>query len=174
MFSIVLILFVITQRLIELVVAKRNEKWILSQGGYEVGAAHYPFMVLMHCSFFIVLIVEINLFGRVLSPIWGLLLPLFLLAQVGRVWCLASLGKFWNTKILILPNVNVISKGPYQKIRHPNYLIVTIELLTLPLLFNAYFTAIIFLFLNLCMLSVRIPIEEKALLKATNYEQMFK
>lgn len=169
----ILMLFVIIQRLIELVVAKRNEKWILSQGGYEVGAAHYPFMVLMHISFFIALIVEINFFERTLSPIWGFILPLFLLAQVGRVWCLTSLGKFWNTKIMILPGEHIVSKGPYRKIKHPNYVIVTIELLTLPLLFNAYFTAVIFAFLNLWMLSVRIPIEEKALFEATNYEQMF-
>ena len=86
-----------------------------------------------------------------------------------RIWCLASLGKFWNTKIIILPGADVVRKGPYKWIRHPNYLIVTTELLVLPLLFGAYFTAIIFAFLNVWMLSVRIPAEEKALKEATNY-----
>ena len=80
-----------------------------------------------------------------------------------RIWCLTSLGKFWNTKIIVLPVLDVVIKGPYKFIRHPNYLIVTIELLVLPLLFSAYFTAIVFSLLNVWMLSVRIPAEEKAL-----------
>lgn len=173
MFSIILITFVIIQRLVELRVAKRNEKWILAEGGYEVGASHYPLMILLHSSFFVALIAEVTLFQQGLSSLWGFLLPLFLLVQVGRIWCLTSLGKFWNTKIMILPHANVVKKGPYQQIRHPNYLIVTIELFIFPLLLNAYFTAFIFSILNIWMLSVRIPTEEKALIEATNYQIMF-
>lgn len=173
MFLTILIIIVISQRLVELIVAKENEKWIVRQGGYEVGATHYPFMILLHSSFFIVLIAEVMAFDRSLSPIWGVFLALFLLAQIGRLWCLFSLGKFWNTKIMILPNANVVKKGPYKFIRHPNYVIVAIELLTLPILFNAYFTAVIFTLLNLWILSVRIPIEEKALKEATNYSTLF-
>lgn len=173
MFLTILMLIVITQRLIELLVAKENEKWIVQQGGYEVGASHYPLMILLHSSFFIIFILEVILFERTLSPLWGFFLILFLLAQVGRFWCLFSLGKFWNTKIMILPNVNVVKKGPYKFLRHPNYLIVALELLTLPLLFNAYFTAIIFTLLNIWMLSIRIPIEEKALRELTNYSDAF-
>lgn len=161
------------QRLFELRVAKINEKWMIQQGGYEVGASHYPLMILVHSSFFIVLILEVFLYERTLSPLWGFFLLLFLLAQAGRFWCLFSLGKFWNTKIMVLPNVDVVKKGPYRFIRHPNYLIVTIELLTLPLLFNAFFTAITFTLLNVWMLSIRIPIEEKALKDLTNYSDVF-
>ncbi len=144
-----------------------------SQGAYEAGAAHYPVMVAMHVAFFISLILEVVILGRVLSPFWMLLLGLFLLAQAARIWCLTSLGKFWNTKIIILPGADVVRKGPYKWIRHPNYLIVTIELLILPLLFGAYFTAVIYSLLNLWMLSVRIPVEEKALKEATNYREKF-
>lgn len=167
--STYLISFVIFQRLIELIIAKRNERWMLQNGGYEVGASHYPFMILLHSSFFIALYSETIFFNSGVSPLWGILLPLFLLIQIGRVWCLYSLGKFWNTKIIILPGANIVKKGPYQMIRHPNYLIVTIELLILPLLFNAFLTAVVFSLLNWWMLSIRIPIEENALTEATNY-----
>lgn len=169
----VIIAIVILQRLIELVIARRNEKWMLHQGAFEAGARHYPLMVMMHIAFFLSLLLEISIGDRTLSSFWLVLLTLFLIAQVARIWCLASLGKFWNTKIIILPGADVVKKGPYRFIRHPNYVIVTIELLVLPLLFSAYFTAIIFSLLNLWMLSVRIPAEEKALKKATNYKEMF-
>lgn len=174
MFFTTLIVIVIIQRVVELIIAKKNEKWIRQQGGYEVGASHYPLMVMMHCTFFVVLILEVVLFKRSLSVLWLLFLTLFLLAQIGRFWCLYSLGKFWNTKIIVLPNANVIRKGPYRLVKHPNYLIVSLELLTLPLLFNAYVTALVFTFLNLAILSKRIPIEEAALKEVTNYDILFK
>lgn len=144
-----------------------------SQGAFEAGAKHYPVMVAMHVMFFISLVVEVLLVNRPLSPIWIILLVIFLMAQALRVWCLTSLGKFWNTRIIILPGANVVKKGPYAFMRHPNYVIVTTELLVLPLIFSAYFTAILFTILNIWMLSVRIPVEEKALKQATNYKEQF-
>ncbi|WP_342505773.1 isoprenylcysteine carboxylmethyltransferase family protein [Sporosarcina sp. FSL K6-2383] len=172
MFSTI-ISIVILQRLIELLIARRNEKWMLAQGAFEVGTAHYPMMVTMHIAFFVSFLLEVMIFERVLSPIWIVLLGIFLLAQTARIWCLLSLGKFWNTKIIVLPGADVVRRGPYRWVRHPNYMIVTIELLILPLLFGAYFTAVLFTLLNVWMLSVRIPAEEKALKEATNYRETF-
>ncbi|PID02228.1 isoprenylcysteine carboxyl methyltransferase [Sporosarcina sp. P2] len=166
-------IIVVMQRLVELVVANRNEKWIRSKGAIEIGASHYKWMVLMHTAFFISLLIEVLLFNRSLSPFSGAFVAVFLLMQVLRVWCLLSLGKFWNTKILILPGANVRKKGPYRWIRHPNYVIVTTELIVLPLLFSAYFTAGLFLILNIWMLSVRIPAEERALREFTDYNEVF-
>jgi methyltransferase len=141
---------------------------MLAKGAYEVGASHYPLMIMLHVSFFISFLVEVMYFKSIFTPYYGLLL-VFLLLQLLRVWCLVSLGTFWNTKIIILPGSNVVVKGPYSYIRHPNYLVVCLEILVLPLMFQAYMTAISFTILNLIMLSVRIPIEEKALKEATNY-----
>jgi methyltransferase len=170
----IIIAIVIIQRLVELIIAKRNEKWMRSQGAFEAGAVHYPIMVTMHIAFFISLLVEVLVTNKPLSPLWIPLLSLFLIAQIARVWCLASLGTFWNTKIIILPGADVVKKGPYKFIRHPNYVIVATELLVLPLIFSAYFTAIVFSFLNIWMLSVRIPVEEKALKEVTNYREEFR
>lgn len=169
----VLIGIVIIQRLVELIVARRNEKWMKAQGAFEAGTSHYPYMIMLHTSFFISLISEVVILDRSLSPFWVPLLGIFLLAQVLRVWCLASLGKFWNTKIIILPGAEVVQKGPYKLIRHPNYVIVCTEILVLPLLFQAYFTAILFTLLNIVILSIRIPAEERALREATNYSEVF-
>lgn len=174
MFFILFVAIVILQRIIEVIIAKRNERKMLAAGAFEAGASHYPFMIALHVSFFLSLLTEVLLLNRTISPIFFLLFLAFLLVQGLRVWCLASLGAFWNTKIIILPGANVVKKGPYLFIRHPNYLVVSIEILLLPLMFQAYFTAICFTLLNFAMLAVRIPAEEKALLEATNYSEKFK
>lgn len=169
-----IICFVIIQRLIEVTIAKRNEKRMLTQGGYEVGASHYPFMLTLHISFFISLLVEVWLSRSEPSPFFPILLGFFLVVQVLRIWCLASLKGFWNTKIIVLPGAHAIKKGPYRFFRHPNYLVVAIEILLLPLMFQAYITASLFTLLNFIMMSVRIPLEEKALMEVTNYTDQFK
>lgn len=173
MFFKLLIGIVILQRLIELRIARKNERWMRAQGAFEVGQSHYPYMVLMHLLFFISLIVEVTSAQMPLATAWVLYFAIFLAAQGFRIWCLVTLGHFWNTKILILPGASVIKKGPYRWLRHPNYVIVSVELMTLPLMFNAYFTAFLFTVLNLCILRVRIPIEEQALREATNYNEQF-
>lgn len=165
--------FVIFQRLFELRVAKRNEEWMKSQGAIEYGEAHYGIMKLIHTLFFISYITEVFIFDKTLSTYWPLLLALFLLTQSVRVWALTSLGRYWNTKIIVLPNANPVKKGPYQYLKHPNYVIVTAELIIIPFMFEAYITALIFSILNAWILSVRIPEEEKALTELTNYEQKF-
>ncbi|MFC5541912.1 isoprenylcysteine carboxyl methyltransferase family protein [Ureibacillus suwonensis] len=165
--------FVILQRISELIIAKRNEKQMRKLGAYEAGASHYPFMILLHAGFFISLIVEVIVFERSISPFFGYLLFLFLLVQSLRVWCLSSLGMFWNTKIIVLPGAKTVKTGPYAFFKHPNYLVVCCEIILLPMMFQAYFTAIVFTVLNLIMLSIRIPIENKALIEATNGEYTY-
>lgn len=161
----VLIGIIIIQRLVELLVAKRNEKWMLNQGGYEVEGEHYKWIVLVHVLFFVSLITEVLVKGTPVVTWSQFLIGIFLLTQVTRVWCLSSLGKYWNTKIIVLPGADLVSKGPYRFIKHPNYWIVGIEFVVIPLIFGAYITAAIFPFLHLALMRVRIPKEERALLE---------
>jgi methyltransferase len=164
-------LILILQRLVELRVAKTNEKWMKSQGGIEFGQKHYRLMVGLHSLFFLFYLGEVYLLGKEIAPYWPVLLFLFILTQSGRVWALTSLGKYWNTKIIVLPNADVIKKGPYKYMKHPNYVIVVMEFLIVPLLFQAYLTALLFSLLNLFILSIRIPEEEKALSQYTSYRE---
>lgn len=164
---------IVFQRITELVIARKNEAWMKRQGAIEFGQRHYPAMVSIHTAFFIFFILEVILFDKKLSDYWPVLLALFIFTQAMRVWALASLGRFWNTKIIILPGADVIKKGPYKIIKHPNYLIVAIELIVIPLMFNAYISMAIFTLLNILILSIRIPAEEKALNELTKYETAF-
>lgn len=160
---LILYLCIIMQRLIELVIAKSNENWMKKRGGIETGQEHYKWFVIVHCLFFVAIYLEAWLFGREDFSVNYILLSIFLLTQFLRAWCIVSLGRFWNTKIIVLPRVALIRKGPYKYVKHPNYIIVGIELLVIPLLFGAYLTAVIFPIIHLVLLKIRIPNEEKAL-----------
>lgn len=155
---------VLMQRGIELTIAKRNESWIKNRGGMEYGEEHYSWIVFLHAAFFAVLTVEVWLKGGAVAATWPLWLSAFVAVQLFRIWVLVSLGRFWNTKILILPGEKLVKKGPYRWIKHPNYWIVASELVLLPLIFNAWMTAVLFTILNgILLLFVRIPKEEAAL-----------
>ncbi|WYP27443.1 isoprenylcysteine carboxyl methyltransferase family protein [Alkalihalobacillus sp. FSL W8-0930] len=165
---------VILQRLAEVGVAKSNERWMKDRGAFEAGANHYPVMVALHVSFFLSLLLEVTL-RQSEWTMWSILpLALFVLAQTIRIWALATLGRSWNTKIIVLPGAEPVNRGPYKWIRHPNYVVVVLEILFLPLVFQAYVTAIVFSLLNVVMLSVRIKAEEDALNHEGSYQQTFK
>jgi methyltransferase len=167
------IALVIVQRVVEVIIANKNANWVKSQGGYEVGKEHYKYIVALHGMFFLSLLLEITVATKEFM-LWSFVpLAIFLVAQIGRVWALSSLGRFWNTRIMILPGAKVIAKGPYRYLRHPNYAIVITELACLPLVFQAYWTAIVFTILNAIILTTRIQVEERALEEATNYQEVF-
>ncbi|KHE69694.1 isoprenylcysteine carboxyl methyltransferase family protein [Halobacillus sp. BBL2006] len=160
---IVLFIFLIVQRLGELVVAQSNRRWMLERGAREVGENHYFLFILLHSFFFVSIAIEFYLSSYQMTLIFFPALVAFLILQILRVWCIVTLGRRWNTRILVLPEELPIHKGLYRILKHPNYVIVFFELLIIPLLFQAYVTAIIFPFLHLLVLTVRIPAEEKAL-----------
>lgn len=163
-FFLVLIIIVIVQRLLEVLYARVNEKWMKREGAIEAGADHYKWIVLLHVLFFISLLLEVLWLGPERLPVWQFFLFLFIIAQVLRVWALASLGRFWNTKILVLPGADRVKRGPYRWLPHPNYIVVALEIFSLPLIFGAWRTALVFTIANaLLLLLVRIPAEEKAL-----------
>ncbi|MFZ3579349.1 isoprenylcysteine carboxyl methyltransferase family protein [Virgibacillus sp. DJP39] len=158
----IILVIVICQRVIELVIAKRNEAWMLQQGGIERGADHYKWFIVVHLLFFVSIFIEsLTIHGHSLNYF---LLSVFIFTQIIRVWCIFSLGKFWNTKVIILPGTTLRTTGPYRFLKHPNYIIVGVELFIIPLLLGAYLTAIIFPLLHIYLLvRWRLPIEEKAL-----------
>lgn len=156
---IIFISFFILQRLSELFIARRNEKWLLSQGAVQYGQSHYPFMISLHTLFIISIIVEYML--RDHPPISWLFLVLFIIVLSFKFWALSSLGKYWNTKIYRVPGVYPVKKGPYKFLKHPNYMEVVFEIAIIPLVFHLYYTAIIFTILNAVMLYVRIGVENK-------------
>ena len=159
MYFIIFISLFILQRLSELYIARRNEKWLLEQGAIEYGRSHYPFIVALHTLFIVSMIVEYILMGYPLIS-W-LFLTIFIAILSFKFWALSSLGKYWNTKIYRIPGVYPIKKGPYKFLKHPNYMEVVCEIAIIPLVFHLYYTAVIFTILNAAMLTVRINTENR-------------
>jgi methyltransferase len=87
----------------------------------------------------------------------------FALLQIGRIWVLASLGRYWTTRIITVPGAALVRRGPYRWIRHPNYVIVAGEIALLPLAFGAWRIALGFSIANMALIAWRIRIENRAL-----------
>jgi len=153
------------ERLVELVVSARNARWSFARGGVESGRGHFPPMVALHTGLLVACVVEAVVAQRpFVAWLGGPMLALVLASQVLRWWCVASLGPRWNTRVLVVPGLPSVTRGPYRWLRHPNYVAVVVEGVALPLVHTCWVTAAVFTVLNaVLLLRFRIPAEERAL-----------
>lgn len=155
---------VAVERVAELVVAKRNLAWSRARGGVEAGAGHYPAMVLLHTGFLLGCLAEVALLDRPFIPALGWpMLAILVAAQGLRWWCISTLGRQWNTRVVVVPGAARVTGGPYRLISHPNYVAVVAEGVALPLVHSAWITALVFTVLNAVLLRARIRAENAAL-----------
>jgi len=155
---IVIALVAIT-RLLELPLAARNTRKLLAQGAAETGARHYPLFILLHATWLLAILLTTPP-GATMN-LW--LLGVFITLQFGRVWVIATLGRYWTTRIISPPGQPLIKEGPYRYFSHPNYLIVTLEIAVLPLVFGNWPVAVIWSGMNAALLYWRIRMENVAL-----------
>ena len=153
-----IMLLVTLQRLGELVVSARNMRALLAKGAVEIGRGHYPAMIALHSSWLIVLWLLVG--GRAINVP---LLAVFVVLQALRIWVLATLGRRWTTRVIVLPGAPLVTGGPFRWVRHPNYCVVIAELAVLPLVFGLVGVAALYSVLNAAMLWVRISSESRAL-----------
>jgi methyltransferase len=160
----VLIVAVSLERLVELVVSKRNAAWSFAQGGVETGQRHYLVMVVLHSGFLIGMLVEV--WVRRPEVHLALAIPMLVLVvacQAMRAWCIHALGRHWNTRVIVVPGARLVTSGPYRFLPHPNYLVVVVEGVVLPLVGAAWISALVFTVLNAALLTVRLRVERAAL-----------
>jgi len=150
---------VATQRVLELQYARRNTGALIRRGAVEFGRGHYPFIVALHAAWLAAILFALPAHVSIGWP-W---LTAFALLQMGRIWVIASLKSLWTTRIITLPGEPLVRRGPYRLLRHPNYLIVVLEIAVLPTAFGEYAIAAIFSLLNAALLGWRIREEERAL-----------
>lgn len=157
-----LLAYVTFERLFELALSRRHTRALLAEGAYEVGRGHYPLMVGVHVPW--------------LWACWALLLTrsaelqaapaiLYVLVQGLRVWTMASLGALWTTRIIVVPHAPLVRTGPYRFLRHPNYVVVVLEIALLPLALGSWPVALGFSVANALALALRIKAEEDTLRK---------
>ena len=159
-----LVVLVGVERLIELFVSRRHAAWAFSRGAIERGRSHYPVMVALHTGLLVGCLAEVWVTDRPFIPALGwTMLVLFVLAEVLRWWCIATLGKQWNTRVIVVPGLPLVRRGPYRFMPHPNYVAVVLDGITLPLVHTAWVTALLFTVGNAALLMVRIRCEDAAL-----------
>jgi len=153
------------ERLAELVVSARNARWSFARGGRESGRGHFPAMVALHTGLLVACVAEAALADRPFLPWLGWpALVVVLASQALRWWCISVLGPRWNTRVIVVPGLPLVRRGPYRLLSHPNYVAVVAEGVALPLVHTAWVTALLFTVLNAVLLGrFRIPAEERAL-----------
>lgn len=156
--SIVLLAMVTLQRGAELVWGRMNERRLKAAGAQEVGAPHYPLIVVLHGAWLVALWV----YGWDRPLVWPWV-ALFVLLQLGRVWVLSTLGRRWTTRVLVVPGETLVRRGPYRFLSHPNYMVVAWEIFVLPLAFGLGWISLPFGLANLAVLTLRIRVESRAL-----------
>jgi methyltransferase len=159
-----LVALVAAQRVGELRISARHLRPLKARGAIEVGAGHYPWMVALHTSFLVSCVAEVWLLGRTWRPVLAApAVTILVLALALRWWTLATLGERWTTRVLVVPGEGLIESGPYRWLRHPNYLVVVMEIAAIPLVHGAWLTALLFSVANLILLRERVRVEEGAL-----------
>ena len=143
----------------ELALARRNTARLLADGAVESGARHYPLLVALHAAWLVAIVV----FAPADGGVEVRFLVAFLFLQAARIWVIASLGRFWTTRIISLPGEPLVRRGPYRFAPHPNYLIVIGEIAIVPLAFGEIEVAVVFSILNIFLIRHRIRVEEEAL-----------
>jgi methyltransferase len=150
---------VAAQRGGELLLARANTARLLSRGAVEIDRTGYKWLVLLHAGWLAALAVTVP---AEMPPNWPLL-TIFVVLQAGRFWVIASLGRRWTTRLIILPDAALVTSGPYRWFAHPNYLIVVGEIAILPLAFDALAIAVGFSACNALLLARRVRLERAAL-----------
>jgi methyltransferase len=158
--NIVILMAVTLQRTGELWLSRRNTRRLLAQGAREYAPGHYPLIVALHTLWLAALWWFAP--GRLIIGLW---LALFVLIEIVRIWVLTTLGSRWTTRIIVVPELPLVRRGPYRFVSHPNYLVVIAEIAVLPLVFGLWQIALIFSLLNAAILTVRIREENQALIR---------
>lgn len=166
--SIALLGFVTLQRLAELVHSRRNTARLLARGAQEVAPEHYIYMVALHATWLAGLWLLAP--ARPIEAFW---FAVFAVAQIARLWVLATLKTRWTTRIIVLPGAPLVATGPYRYLRHPNYAIVAVEIAALPLAFGLPAYAIGFSVLNAIVLIIRVKAENMALATCSAFSKDF-
>jgi methyltransferase len=161
-------------RLFELRISRRNQRALAARGAAPLPEPLFGAMVALHTGVLVAAALEVLLLDRPALPAVALpALLLVALANLLRLWVIATLGAHWNVRVVRSMPFGVVTGGPYRYIRHPNYVAVFVELLALPLVHGAYLTAVIGAGLHVLILRRRIALEESVLMTDPDYRQAF-
>ena len=149
--------YIIFARFFELVLSKKNTTKLLQEGAKECYGFHYKFIILFHIVFIVFFLAK-----SFSNSIFNInYLYVFFIVQIFRYKIIYDLGEFWTTKILVI-NKPLVKTWMFRYLRHPNYIVVFLEVILVCLFFNDFYSLIVFSVINSVLIATRIFFEEKA------------
>lgn len=159
-------------RLLELRVSHARQRRMLAQGARRIPEPNYFWMVALHSGTLAASAAEVLLAQRPFIPLLGgVTLALWILSNAARYWVIQTLAGHWNVNIVDSSPLGVVSSGPYRYIRHPNYVAVFIEILSIPLIHTAWITALAATLAHVFVLRGRVAREDAVLLANPEYRR---
>ena len=152
--------------------ALRNERRLLAEGGTEVAPLVFSFMVPVYALHFPAAALEHVALARRPPVAWVVaMLLVFAASKWLKRAAVRALGDAWTMRVVVPARPRVAVSGPYGRLRHPNYVAVVGELLSLPLAGGAWITALVFGAAFGAVLYARVRTEEAALLARPEYAE---
>ena len=149
--------YIIFARFFELILSKKNTTKLLQEGAKECYGFHYKFIVLFHIVFIVFFLAK-SFSNSTFNINY---LYVFFIVQIFRYKIINDLGEFWTTKILVI-NKPLVKTWMFRYLRHPNYMVVFLEVILVCLFFNDFYSLIVFSVINSVLIATRIFFEEKA------------
>jgi methyltransferase len=167
-----LLLVVASLRLYELRISRRHQCEMIARGASKVADPRFRWMVLLHTGVLLGAAVEVVFLHRPFYPaLAAVCFAIFLGANAVRWWVIRTLGEHWNAQVMNSTTIGVITTGPFHYVRHPNYAAVFVEMLVLPLIHCAWFTAFAGSAAHVVVLAQRLDTEERVLFSDAQYRQ---
>ena len=143
--------------------SRRNEQRLRRRGAIEPPDDVYAAMRWAYPGAFVVMAAEGALFGVPAAPIALAGALLLGASKALKWWAMASLGPRWTFRVLIVPDAPLVKTGPYAVLRHPNYVAVVGELVSMGLMVGARVSGPVTVLLFGLLLRQRIRVENRAL-----------
>lgn len=152
-------LVILAQRGLEDLHSARNTRRLLADGGFETGREYYPVVMVAHLAWIAAIFLLIPPDSDLIWPLMGLYVAL----QVPRYWVILTLGPYWTHRIITPREGPIVTRGPFRIVRHPNYLVLMLETVLLPLAFGAWAVSLITTAVMGVVLQYKIVLEDRAL-----------
>lgn len=151
-------------RIGSVLVSRRNERALKSQGATEYGAINSHVLTALHIIFYAAVLAEGWLRGPRLDGVAATGVVLYAIGMATLLFVIRILGRFWTVKLIIANDHQLVTHPLLRILRHPNYLLNIIpELIGLALVFHSFGTLAIGMPLYLVSLVWRIRQEERVM-----------
>ena len=159
--AIVFIPMVVEARL-----AASHERTQRARGGVEPADDVYRVMRVAYPAGFAAMILEGALRGGPPAELLASGAVVFAAAKALKWWAIAALGPAWTFRVVVVPGMPLVARGPYRFLRHPNYVAVIGEFLGAALMTAAALAGPAAVVLFGVLLRKRIAVEERLLSRA--------